>query len=129
MCLALALGVAATPALAAKPKLSPREARERVERIELNHQMLLLKFPRLSQIDQEIQGQCGRRVLDQPDTPTYCRCASAVTMAAWRVGDPNMLNRLVEFTEQRGDHSPADFLAYQGPELYRPLCDLAFKAR
>jgi hypothetical protein len=123
MALALALCAVVVPVSA--QQLSQSEAAERVKSIEANHQWLLERFPRLTAIDAEIQGDCGRKVPDRARKPGYCRCASAVTMSAWRAGDPNMIARLKDFIEKPNDVAAADFLSYQGPELYQPLCDLA----
>jgi hypothetical protein len=105
---------------------SRERAQEMVRQAQAQQEQLLARAPRLGEIDAAIRDDCAAKNLPVTRDSFYCRCAAAVTMKLWRSGvDPQMLPRLLDFANSRGDATAQSFVAYQGPELYRPLCSLA----
>ena len=81
--------------------------------------------PRLRQIGDVVRKDCGARNSGKTADSWFCSCAAAVTMRLWRSGvDPNMSTHLQSFVSDPAA-SPDKFTAFEGPELYRPLCHLA----
>jgi hypothetical protein len=117
LCLATACPVAAD-------SISKDDARKKVASIEATDAKVLSLVPTLQPVVDLVEVDCKRRVPELAKSPTFCVCAAAVTMELWRSGiDPAMKNRIISYAT-----SPAnveDFLKYEGPELYRPLCELA----
>ena len=106
--------------------ISKAEAQARVGAFEKDQAELLAKLPGLLQIDQVVRDDCAAKVSGHTSTDSFCRCGSAVTMSLWRSGvDPKMIGRLKDFLSGSGDLKAPDFVKFEGPELYRPLCDLA----
>ena len=83
------------------------------------------KLPRLREIDLVVRQDCAAKNGGQTVDSSFCRCASAVTMGMWRGGiDPSMVPRLEVFLSDPNASANA-FTAYEGPELYGPLCEIA----
>jgi hypothetical protein len=93
---------------------------------EAQQAQLLARVPRLAEIDAAIRDDCAVKNPRFPRESAFCACAAAITMRVWRSGiDPQMLPRLLDFANGRGEATAQSFLAYQGPELYRPVCSRA----
>lgn len=102
--------------------ISPRAARERVDTARQGAETLYQSFPRLREIDSVIREDCAEKNDGKSADSEFCGCASAITMSLWRSDlDPNMLPRLQAFLNTPGA-SADPFVAYQGPELYGPIC-------
>lgn len=107
---------------------SNRQAQERVATFKKEQAALLAKIPGLSPIDSVVRQDCAAQNKGKLATDDFCGCAAAVTMGLWRSGrDPNMVPRLTAYLNNPTEGGARDFLKYQGPELYRPLCGLASK--
>ena len=105
---------------------SRARAQQMVLQAQVQHERLLARVPRLAEIDAVVRADCASRNRGMASDSPFCRCASAVTTMLWRSGaDPQMVPRLVEFANGRGAATAEDFLAYQGPELYRGICRIA----
>lgn len=105
--------------------ISARTARERVAAARESSDAIHQSFPRLLEIDAVIRRDCAEKNQGKAADSDFCTCASALTMSLWRSGmDPQMVPRLQTFLNTPGS-SAEQFLAYQGPELYAPLCRLA----
>ncbi|MDP2213550.1 hypothetical protein [Phenylobacterium sp.] len=102
--------------------ISPRKARESVDNAREGAETLYQSFPRLREIDSVIRQDCAEKNDGKLANSEFCHCASAITMSLWRSGmDPQMVPRLQTFLNT--PDAPADpFVAYQGPELYGPIC-------
>jgi hypothetical protein len=102
--------------------ISPRAARERVDAARQGAEALYQSFPRLREIDSVIRQDCSEKNHGKSADSEFCGCASAITMSLWRSGvDPNMVPRLQAFLNEP-DASADSFVAFQGPELYGPIC-------
>ena len=102
--------------------ISPRVARERVDTARQGAETLYQSFPRLREVDRVIRQDCAEKNNGKSADSEFCSCASAITMSLWRSGiDPNMVPRLQAFLNTP-DASANSFVAYQGPELYGPIC-------
>jgi hypothetical protein len=105
-----------------------RQAQERVAGFKKDQAALLAKFAALSQIDVAVRDDCAAHNKGKLATGEYCGCAAAVTMGLWRSGiDPNMMPRLTAYLNKPTESGAKEFLRYQGPELYRPLCNAGSK--
>lgn len=81
--------------------------------------------PRLRQVGDVVRKDCGAKNGGKTADSWFCSCAAAVTMRLWRSGvDPNMIPRLQSFATDPAA-LPDKFTAFEGPELYGPLCHLA----
>jgi hypothetical protein len=93
---------------------------------EAQQAQLLARVPRLAEIDAAIRDDCAAKNPRFTRDSSFCGCAAAITMRLWRSGiDPQMMPRLLDFANGRGDATAQSFLTYQGPELYRPICSRA----
>ncbi|MDZ4371173.1 MAG: hypothetical protein U1C74_07105 [Phenylobacterium sp.] len=105
-----------------------RKAQERVAGFEKDHVTLLAKFPALAKVDGVVRSECAAKNEGKLASSEFCGCASAVTMGLWRSGiDPNMVPRLTAYLKVPTDEGANEFVRYQGPELYGPLCAEAAK--
>lgn len=101
------------------------EAERRVTMAEREAEDLYGKAPRLREIDAVVRQDCAAKNQNKSADGSFCTCASAVTMSLWRSGaDPKMVPRLQAFANDP-NASAESFIAYEGPELYAPLCRLA----
>jgi hypothetical protein len=106
--------------------ISKAEARNRVTDIQQDHEAILAKYPALAEIDQVVRDDCAAKVPGHTSSDSFCKCAGSVTMSLWRSGvDPKMIERLQAYVAGSGDLKAADFVRYEGPELYSPLCERA----
>jgi hypothetical protein len=116
--IALFIGASAEAA-----SLSHAEAEKRVSDMEREHAAFLAKFPGMTAVDDAIRGDCAQKVSGHTRDDAFCRCGSAVTVSLWRSGiDPKMIGRLQDYLNGAGGLKAGDFLQFQGPELYQPLC-------
>ena len=105
--------------------ISKAEAQNRVLAMERDQESLLAKLPALGPIDQVVRDDCAAKAPGHTGADSFCTCAAAVTMSLWRSGvDPKMIDRLKDFLNGAGTLKAPDFLSFQGPELYQPLCEL-----
>ena len=104
---------------------SSTRARDTVASMQREADVIIQKFPRLGSIDSAIRRDCEEKNEGRGADSDFCRCASAVTISLWRSGiDPEMVPRLTAYLNSP-DASAGSLLTYQGPELYRPMCNLA----
>jgi hypothetical protein len=62
-------------------------------------------------------------------TSSSCERPMPSVMGLWRSGiDPTMVPRLTAYLNKPTESGAKEFLKYQGPELYRPLCNEAAKS-
>jgi len=105
--------------------MSRGEAQKLVLAVEKDQESLLANLPALGQIDQVVRNDCAAKAPSHTGADSFCTCAAALTMSLWRSGaDPKMVDRLKDFLNGAGTLKASDFLSFQGPELYRPLCEL-----
>lgn len=120
---AVAVMAISTAAIAAN-----RKVQRMVDGLTKDQAALLSKFPSLSRIDSEIRADCSAKNAGHPPEGEFCGCAAALTVGLWRSGvDPKMGPRLTEYLKAPTATGAKEFLQYQGPELYRPLCTEALK--
>ena len=106
--------------------ISREEARRRVEEVERYHRAALAKFPAFAELDQVIRDDCALKVSGHTNSDKFCECVSALTMQLWLTGaDPNLFKLLEGYLNGTGSLKPGDFVRYEGPELYKPLCEHA----
>jgi hypothetical protein len=118
-----ALGLVSQGASAAT--IGKPEAHKRVLFIEKEHANLLQQLPPLHEVDLVIRSDCAAKVSGHSASDGFCTCAAAVTIQVWRTGvDPKVLAHLSDFIRGTGTLKASDFTQYEGPELYRPLCEL-----
>lgn len=87
---------------------------------------LLQKYPAIALIDSAVRADCAAKGKDAPPEGAFCSCASAVTFGLWMSDmDPKMNGRLNGFLQQPSESAASEFTAYQGPEMYTPLCSKA----
>lgn len=104
---------------------SSNRARDTVASMQRETDAVIQKFPRMGDVDSAIRGDCETKNEGRGADSDFCRCASAVTISLWRSGiDPQMVPRLAAYLNSPGA-SAGSLLTYQGPELYRPMCNLA----
>ena len=112
--------------VAAAATISKGEAQSRVKDVEAKDDAVLAQLPALGALIDVVKTDCAAKVPERAKSVTFCECAGALTMELWRSGmDPKMRQRLVDFVNAHDPSKAVDFLQYQGPELYRPLCELA----
>lgn len=117
--------VAIQPVLASGT-ISKADAQKRVSAIEASDAEFLAKFPMFAVVSDAVKGDCAQKVPEFAKSQTFCSCAASITMELWRSGaDPKMMQRLSDYASNPNSSKPSDFLQYQGPELYRPICELA----
>jgi len=106
--------------------ISKSDAQRRVSQMEADEGALVAKLPAIAQIDQVVRDDCAQKVSGHTSSDSFCTCGAAVTISLWRSGvDPKMIDRLRDFLNGTGTLKAADFVQFEGPELYRPLCALA----
>jgi len=114
--------------IAGSASAANRKAQEMVAGLTKEQAELLIKFPALAQIDNEIRSDCAAKTKGRAATDDFCGCAAAVTMGLWRSGaDPNMVPRLTDYLKYPSPATAKGFLQYQGPELYRGVCTEAIR--
>ena len=117
--------IALMTSTATAESISKGEAQARVAAVEKDQEGLLARLPGLRPIDQVVRDDCAAKVPGHTNTDKFCTCGSALTMSLWRSGiDPKMIDRLKAFLNGTGALEASDFVKFEGPELYRPLCEL-----
>ena len=102
------------------------EAAQKLAEIRIWNAQLLEAKPALVDVEAAISGDCRAKLPAEADFVTYCSCARAVVMYLWmNSGSEPMQARVETYAANPSSMTPADFLKYQGPELYKPFCDLA----
>jgi hypothetical protein len=105
-----------------------RKAGDMVESSMKEQAALLARYPALTQIDGAVRADCAAKNSGKLPTSDFCGCASAVTMQLWRSGmDPKMMPRLQSYLKNPTEPAAAEFVQYQGPELYGPVCKVSGK--
>ena len=83
------------------------------------------QHPRLAELRTAISGDCGNKVAgrySEADTAQYCFCAGVMVTALW-LSDAEIRQDLLNFADGK-DRQASEFLEFQGPELYQPMCEL-----
>ena len=110
----------------AQEMMSQAEAAQKLTEIRIWNAMLLEAKPALMDVEVAVSGDCQQKLSADADFVTYCSCARAVVMHLWmNSGSEPMRARVEAYAADPSSMTPADFLNYQGPELYKPFCDLA----
>ena len=88
---------------------------------------ILMKFPGLQAVEDVVKKDCASNLPDSAKTTAFCECGAAVTMVLWLTpnGDPMLRPRLAAYLSNPSPEAAAEFVKYQGPELYKPLCSSA----
>jgi hypothetical protein len=111
---------------AAAGEISQKDAQSRVASAERDNVALIAHYPALQAVENVVKDDCAAKSTGEASSGGFCECAAAVTMELWRSGiDPKMLTRLTNYVKNPDESAATDFLKYQGPELYRPLCEQA----
>lgn len=128
-------GVATAAALAAfvclpvvghAEPLTQAEAAQRLTALRIWNAQLLEAKPALIDVQVAVTGDCRENLPVDADYVSYCSCARAVVMYLWMNTGSEQMEALVEsYAANPSSMNPADFLQYQGPELYNPFCDIA----
>lgn len=86
--------------------------------------LLTNQNPALSDLRVLLMGDCRENFpqMQEPHQSEFCLCGSRLTMTLW-LRDQDMNKRLNDYIESPSEDGLADFLNYQGPELYQPFCD------
>ena len=120
----LCLGLTIAPATART--ISKAEAQKKVANAEEINAQFLQRLPAFKAIMDAVETDCAAKAKKYSQSTTYCKCGAVVTMELWRSGiDPKMMQRLKDYAAHPEPAKANDFLQYQGPELYQPLCELA----
>jgi hypothetical protein len=122
----LCLAIASISGAVVAGTISIKEAQGRVASAERGNSVFIARFPALLSVENAVRDDCAAKAPGQSNSGGFCECAAAVTMELWRSGfDPNMLQRLTDYINKPGAGAASDFIKYQGPELYQPLCSRA----
>lgn len=112
----------------AKENMSQAEAAQKLAEILVWNAQLLEAKPALMDVEAAISGDCREKLPAEADFVSYCSCARAVVMHLWmNSGSEPMQARVETYAANPSSMTPMDFLKYQGPELYKPFCDLALE--
>jgi hypothetical protein len=124
-CVALAASVC-LPAVGHAQTMSNAEAARMLTEIRVWNAQLLEAKPALMDVEAAVLGDCRDKLPADADFVSYCSCARAVVMHLWlNTGSEQMETLIDSYVADPSSMTPADFLQYQGPELYKPFCDLA----
>lgn len=124
--LALVLCFAVVVSFSASAFAVDKKAKQMVSKMAESRDALLQKHPSVVLIDNAIRADCSAKGENALPRGEFCSCASAVTFGLWLSGmDPKMINRLNGFLQQPSERAASQFIAYQGPEMYAPLCSKA----
>jgi hypothetical protein len=115
-------------AVTANALAADKMAQEKVAGMARTRDVLLEERPPLRLIDKAVRADCSVKGKGEAPNGTFCSCGSAVTFSLWVSGmDPKMVGRIDKFLQEPSEQAAAEFAAaYQGPELYGPLCHVAF---
>ncbi len=98
-----------------------------IESSERDTDALVAKVPAFKDVVDVVSADCAKKLPDDAKIDGFCRCGAAVTMSLWRA-DPDggkMLKKLSDYANNPTDAGAAVFVNYQGPELYKPVCEMA----
>jgi hypothetical protein len=107
-------------------EMSTSDARKLVSaQIENYQKRVVTLFPAIKLVEDAVRNDCGSKSDGKLPTSDFCTCAAVVTISLWATGaDKKVAKELDDFLRNPPDEGQAtEFLKYQGPELYRPLCD------
>ena len=100
--------------------------KETMYALQIWNSQVLEKQPALMKVEASVLGDCRAKAPQSINWVAYCSCAKALVMRMWLSGiDPAMVKRVNDYAVDPKSADPDDFLKYQGPELYRPLCEAA----
>lgn len=106
-------------------QMTQARAAEQLTALRVWNAQLLEKSPALVDVEAAVTGDCRSR-RGEAEFVNYCSCARSIVMYLWmNAGDDRMKARVESYAADPSTLTPADFLQYQGPELYKPFCDLA----
>lgn len=106
--------------------MSHAEAGQMLTEIRIWNAQLLEAKPVLANVEAALTDDCREKLSADADFVSYCSCARAVVMYLWlRTGSEQMETLVQSYVADPSSMTPADFLKYQGPELYKPFCDIA----
>lgn len=126
---ALLFVACAVPATARDAQSSSSEVQTQLTALRVWNSETLKQYPALMDVEAAVTGDCRAKLAPGVNFVDYCSCARAVTMNLWMTaGDEQMVERLKTYAANPNSGKPEDFLQYQGPELYKPFCDLAVGA-
>ena len=110
----------------ADEQMSQAEAAQQLIGLRVWNAQLLEAKPALMDVEAAVNGDCRSKLPAEADFVSYCSCARAVVMYLWMNSGSEQMTALVEsYVADPSSMMPADFLKYQGPELYKSFCDLA----
>ena len=110
---------------ASAQEMTAAEAGELRESLLIWNAQLLEEWPALIDVEAAVTGSC-REHRGEAEFVNYCSCGRSLVMYLWlNAGDETMKSRVETYAADPSIMTPADFLQYQGPELYKPFCDLA----
>ncbi len=87
---------------------------------EKNLDELMVKIPALSDIKRVVVNDCKAKT-SRTDADAFCTCGAAITISSWRADDA-MRERLTSYIASPSPTSASEFVKYEGPELYGPVC-------
>jgi hypothetical protein len=103
------------------------EASSRGERFvadsEKNLDDLIAKVPPLADIKKVVVDDCKTKTT-RTDADAFCTCGAATTINLWRADD-KMRDRLTRYIANPSPSAASEFVKYEGPELYSPVCTQA----
>ncbi len=106
--------------------MSKAEAAQKLTEVQVWNAQLLEAKPALMDVETAVFGDCREKLSENANFVSYCSCARAVVMYLWlNTGSEQMEAVIDSYVADPSSMAPADFLQYQGPELYKPFCDLA----
>jgi hypothetical protein len=121
-----AVATVCAPSAALAQSKAPADAAEQLGLLRIWNARLLSAKPALADLEVEINRDCREKLPSKVDFVSYCSCARAVVMYLWvTAGDEAMAARVEDFAKGSSKLKAVEFLQYQGPELYKPFCDLA----
>jgi len=124
---ALTACIVATTMATAPAQAQNSKARAMIESSEANMDNLIAKFPALKDIAGVVSNDCASKLPNDAKTDGFCRCGAAVTISLWIAGGDGgkMKEKIAAYINSPTEAGAADFVNYQGPELYKPVCELA----
>jgi hypothetical protein len=87
---------------------------------EKNLDELIVKVPALGDINKVVVDDCKAKT-SRTDAGAFCACGAAITINLWRT-DEKMRGRLTTYIANPSLTSASEFVKYEGPELYSPVC-------
>lgn len=119
--IAVAASVAALILVSATTAVQASTRGERfVSDSEKNLEELIVKVPALADIKRVVADDC-RAKTSRTDADAFCTCGAAITINSWRADD-TMRGMLTGYIANPSPTSASEFVKYEGPELYGPVC-------